>query len=73
MPCRHSGNIDNPRIRGTFNEPMDDWSSFYTFTYFIDSDGKYQLKSLAESGFDPSAHTRSACIRDCTIGLIRFA
>ncbi|MES1975654.1 MAG: benzoyl-CoA 2,3-epoxidase subunit BoxB [Pseudomonadota bacterium] len=54
---RHSGDIDNPRILGTFNEPIDDWLSFFMFTYFTDRDGKYQLKSLAESGFDPLART----------------
>jgi len=54
---RHSGDVDNPRILGTFNEPIDDWLSFYMFTYFTDRDGKYQLKSLAESGFDPLART----------------
>ena len=27
------------------------------FTYFTDRDGKYQLASLAESGFDPLART----------------
>lgn len=59
MLYRHSGDIDNPRILGTFNEPIDDWLSFYMFTYFTDRDGKYQLKSLAESGFDPLARTCS--------------
>ena len=54
---RHSGDKDNPRILGTFNEPIDDWLSFFMFTYFTDRDGKYQLKSLAESGFDPLART----------------
>ena len=54
---RRSGDIDNPRILGTFNEPIDDWLSFFMFTYFTDRDGKYQLKSLAESGFDPLART----------------
>lgn len=54
---RHSGDIDNPRILGTFNEPIDDWLSFFMFTYFTDRDGKYQLKSLAESGFDPLSRT----------------
>jgi benzoyl-CoA 2,3-dioxygenase component B len=54
---RHSGDRDNPRILGTFNEPIDDWLSFFMFTYFTDRDGKYQLKSLAESGFDPLART----------------
>lgn len=57
MLFRHSGDIDNPRILGTFNEPIDDWLSFFMFTYFTDRDGKYQLKSLAESGFDPLART----------------
>ncbi|MBB6193390.1 benzoyl-CoA 2,3-dioxygenase component B [Sphingobium wenxiniae] len=59
MLFRHSGDIDNPRILGTFNEPIDDWLSFYMFAYFTDRDGKYQLKSLAESGFDPLARTCS--------------
>mgnify|MGYP002622954201 FL=1 len=55
--ARHSGDIDKPRILGTFNEPIDDWLSFFMFTYFTDRDGKFQLKSLAESGFDPLART----------------
>jgi benzoyl-CoA 2,3-dioxygenase component B len=54
---RHSGDADKPRILGTFNEPISDWLSFFMFTYFTDRDGKYQLKSLAESGFDPLART----------------
>jgi len=54
---RHSGDTDRPRILGTFNEPIDDWLSFFMFTYFTDRDGKYQLKSLAESAFDPLART----------------
>ncbi len=54
---RHSGDADKPRILGTFNEPISDWLSFFMFTYFTDRDGKFQLKSLAESGFDPLART----------------
>ena len=54
---RHSGSRDNPRILNTFNEPVEDWLSFFCFTYFTDRDGKYQLKCLAESGFDPLART----------------
>ena len=54
---RHSGDPDKPRILGTFNEPISDWLSFFMFTYFTDRDGKYQLKSLAESAFDPLART----------------
>ncbi len=54
---RHSGDRDHPRILGTFNEPIDDWLSFFMFTTFTDRDGKYQLKSLAESAFDPLARS----------------
>jgi benzoyl-CoA 2,3-dioxygenase component B len=55
--ARHSGDADKPRILGTFNEPISDWLSFFMFTYFTDRDGKFQLKCLAESGFDPLART----------------
>ena len=54
---RRSGNPDKPRILGAFNEPCEDWLSFFMFTYFTDRDGKYQLLALAESGFDPLART----------------
>ncbi len=56
---RHSGDANKPRILGTFNEPIRDWLSFFMFTYFTDRDGKFQLKSLAESSFDPLARTCS--------------
>jgi benzoyl-CoA 2,3-dioxygenase component B len=54
---RRSGNPDHPRILGTFNEPCEDWLSFFCFTMFTDRDGKFQLLALAESGFDPLART----------------
>ncbi len=52
---RRSGDPDKPRILSTFNETTDEWLSFFMFTMFTDRDGKYQLASLAESGFDPLA------------------
>jgi benzoyl-CoA 2,3-epoxidase subunit B len=55
--ARHSGDEDKPRILTTFNEPISDWLSLYCFTYFTDRDGKYQLKSFAESAFDPLSRT----------------
>jgi benzoyl-CoA 2,3-dioxygenase component B len=54
---RHSGDVDNPRILGAFNEATPDWLSLYFFTYFTDRDGKFQLASLAESAFDPLSRT----------------
>lgn len=50
---RHSGDPDKPRILQAFNEETPDWLSFFMFTFFTDRDGKYQLASLAESGFEP--------------------
>jgi benzoyl-CoA 2,3-dioxygenase component B len=54
---RHSGDGDSPRILGAFNEQTTDWLQFFMFTYFTDRDGKYQLGTLKESGFDPLART----------------
>ncbi len=50
---RRSGSQDAPRMLGAFNEETPDWLSFFMFTYFTDRDGKMQLESLAQSGFDP--------------------
>ncbi|MBM4440291.1 MAG: benzoyl-CoA 2,3-epoxidase subunit BoxB [Candidatus Rokubacteria bacterium] len=54
---RRSGDSDKPRILGAFNEQTPDWLSYFMFCFFTDRDGKYQLASLAESGFDPLART----------------
>src|SRR5262249_2954566 len=54
---RRSGDADKPRILGAFNEPIKSWLDFYMFTMFTDRDGKFQLYSLAESGFDPLSRT----------------
>src|SRR5205814_7641598 len=54
---RNSGDLDNPRSLGAFNEPTPDWLSLFFFTYFTDRDGKFQLASLRESGFDPLSRT----------------
>ncbi|WP_341703747.1 benzoyl-CoA 2,3-epoxidase subunit BoxB [Ferrovibrio sp.] len=54
---RRSGDDDKPRILGAFNEKTPDWLSFFMFTFFTDRDGKFQLASLAESGFDPLSRT----------------
>src|SRR6201987_2224357 len=54
---RRSGDRDKPRILGAFNERTPDWLSYLMFCFFTDRDGKYQLASLAESGFDPLSRT----------------
>ncbi len=54
---RSSGSEEAPRMLGAFNESTPDWLSFFMFTYFTDRDGKMQLESLAQSGFDPLSRT----------------
>ena len=54
---RRSGDKDKPRMLGAFNEATPDWLSFFMFTFFTDRDGKMQLESLAQSGFDPLSRT----------------
>lgn len=57
MLQRRSGDADKPRLLGAFNEQTPDWLSFFMFTFFTDRDGKMQLESLAQSGFDPLSRT----------------
>jgi benzoyl-CoA 2,3-epoxidase subunit B len=54
---RRSGSEDSPRMLGAFNEATPDWLSLFMFTFFTDRDGKMQLESLAQSGFDPLSRT----------------
>ena len=54
---RRSGSADSPRMLGAFNEKTPDWLSLFMFTFFTDRDGKMQLESLAQSGFDPLSRT----------------
>ena len=54
---RRSGSEDAPRMLGAFNESTPNWLSFFMFTFFTDRDGKMQLESLAQSGFDPLSRT----------------
>jgi benzoyl-CoA 2,3-dioxygenase component B len=54
---RQSGSQEAPRMLGAFNEATPDWLSFFMFANFTDRDGKMQLESLAQSGFDPLSRT----------------
>ena len=58
---RRSGDENNPRILGAFNEATPDWLAFFMFTYFTDRDGKFQLCALAESAFDPLRAPPDSC------------
>lgn len=61
---RRSGDADNPRILGAFNERTPDWLSFFMFTFFTDRDGKFQLSALTESAFDPLARTTRFMLKE---------
>ena len=54
---RRAGDANNPRILTAFNEETRHWLAFFMFAFFTDRDGKFQLASLAESGFDPLSRT----------------
>lgn len=54
---RSSGSEEAPRMLGAFNEETPDWLSFFMFACFTDRDGRMQLESLAQSGFDPLSRT----------------
>jgi len=41
------------RLLGCFNEPVNNWLDFFSYTQFIDRDGKFQLKMLSHSAFAP--------------------
>jgi benzoyl-CoA 2,3-dioxygenase component B len=55
--ARRSGDADKPRILARVQRAGRGLADFFMFTMFTDRDGKYQLLSLAESGFDPLARS----------------
>lgn len=52
------------RLLGAFNQPLDHWLDFFTYTAFIDRDGKYQLSMLHHSGFAPLARSMGPMLRE---------
>ena len=55
--ARRSGSSGNPRILDAFNNPLNDWLSYFIWCFLADRDGKYQLLSVSESAFDPLARS----------------
>jgi 1,2-phenylacetyl-CoA epoxidase catalytic subunit len=43
------------RILKAFNEPVESWVDFFTYTAFMDRDGMFQLRMLSHCGFKPLA------------------
>ncbi len=52
------------RLLGSFNEPVKNWLDFFTYTEFVDRDGKYQLTMLSHSAFAPLAESVTAMLKE---------
>jgi benzoyl-CoA 2,3-dioxygenase component B len=55
--------VDN-RLLGAFNESVENWLDFYTYTQFVDRDGKFQLTMLSYSGFQPLAQSMLPMLKE---------
>ena len=54
----------NNRLLGSFNVPVDNWLDFFTYTQFVDRDGKFQLGMLSHSGFAPLARSMVPMLKE---------
>jgi benzoyl-CoA 2,3-epoxidase subunit B len=52
------------RLLGAFNEIVANWLDFYTYTQFVDRDGKFQLTMLSYSGFQPLAQSMLPMLKE---------
>ena len=52
------------RLLGAFNEIVENWLDFYTYTQFVDRDGKFQLTMLSYSGFQPLAQSMIPMLKE---------
>jgi benzoyl-CoA 2,3-dioxygenase component B len=56
--------FDHKRLLGAFNQVVDNWLDFFTYTDFVDRDGKFQLTMLSYSGFEPLAQSMNPMLRE---------
>ncbi len=52
------------RLLGSFNAPVKNWLDFFTYTQFVDRDGKFQLTMLSHSSFAPLAQSVAAMLKE---------
>ena len=52
------------RLLGSFNVDCDDWIDFFTFTQFIDRDGKFQLKMLSHGAYLPLSESMGPMLKE---------
>jgi len=55
---------DNNRLLGSFNVNVDHWLDFFTYTEFVDRDGKFQLNMLSTSAFAPLAQSMGPMLKE---------
>ncbi len=56
--------FEGNRLLGSFNAPVNNWLDFFTYTQFVDRDGKYQLTMLSHSSFAPLAQSVTAMLKE---------
>jgi benzoyl-CoA 2,3-epoxidase subunit B len=56
--------FENRRLLGAFNVDVDNWLDFFTYTDFVDRDGKFQLQMLKYSAFAPLGRSMSYMLRE---------
>ncbi|HEY2990065.1 MAG TPA: Phenylacetic acid catabolic protein [Candidatus Binatia bacterium] len=55
---------EGSRLLGAFNQPVTHWLDFFTYTCFIDRDGKYQLTMLHHSSFAPLSMSMGPMLKE---------
>jgi benzoyl-CoA 2,3-dioxygenase component B len=56
--------FDQKRLLGAFNQEVNNWLDFFTYTDFVDRDGKFQLTMLSHSGFAPLAQSMVPMLKE---------
>ncbi len=56
--------FEQKRLLGAFNQDVNNWLDFFTYTDFVDRDGKFQLTMLSYSGFAPLAQSMVPMLRE---------
>lgn len=56
--------FEQKRLLGAFNQDVQNWLDFFTYTDFVDRDGKFQLTMLSYSAFAPLAQSMIPMLRE---------
>jgi benzoyl-CoA 2,3-dioxygenase component B len=56
--------FESKRLLGAFNQDVRNWLDFFTYTDFVDRDGKFQLTMLSYSAFEPLAQSMTPMLRE---------